>query len=139
MYVHIFEFTHMCTHTPLRHMCYPGPQSDIEGQTSPEEGWPTHLEDALTRPSASREVHESKRPLVELAGHSIPRLSLPEMTQESPVYSHGCSAGGAQGEVSTQMNPKKAKPEPRALREDTVARNPGAFIPQRLKRDWGWG
>lgn len=52
------------THTPSRHTCYPGPQSNIKGQTFPEEGWPTHLEGALTssRPSASREVRESERP-----------------------------------------------------------------------------
>lgn len=55
-------------------------------------------------------------PLVELAGHSVPRLSLLGMTQESLVCSHGCGAGEAQGEVSTQVNPKKEKPEPRALK-----------------------
>lgn len=112
MYVHIFRLI-LCIHTPLSHMCYPDPQSNIKGQTSAEEGWHAHPEDTLTssRPSAPREDHESESSLVELTGHSlsVPRLSLPGMIQQSLVCRCDCGIGGAKGWSQYSSEPRESK------------------------------
>ena len=117
MYMHTFRFADMYVES------HQGPQAtlvlgNIKGQTSAEEGWPSQQQDAWnsSRPWAPREGWDSESPLVELARHSlsVPRQALPRMTQESPVFRHGYCACGLRREANTQMNPEKAKSEPRA-------------------------
>lgn len=141
----IYKYMHTFRFTPMYAESHQGPHatlalSNTKGQTSAEEGWPSQQKDAWSssRPWAPREGWDSESPLVELARHclSVPRQALPRMTQESPVCRHATVLVGRRREASTQVNPEKAKSEPRApriLSSYLQTLEPGEG------RGWGWG
>ena len=111
MYMHTFRFAHTYVES------HQGPHatlvlSNIKGQTSAEEGWPSQQKDAWSssRPWDPREGWDSESPLVELARHSlsVPRQALPRMTQDSPVFGHGYCACGAEERSQYSGEPRES-------------------------------
>lgn len=120
---HTYVSVHTCTHTPSRHTCYPASQSNSQGRTAGEEGWPSHRRTPgpTLGPRPLEKVVNLRAPRVELAGRHLrgPRLALSGVIQDSPGCRHGCCVqglgrGGAG--ISTQGDPERAKPESQALR-----------------------
>ena len=111
MYMHTFRFAHTYVES------HRGPYatlvlSNIKGQASAEEGWPSQQKDAWSssRPWAPREGWDSESPLVELARHSlsVPRQALRRMTQDSPVCRHGYCAYGAEERSQYSGEPRES-------------------------------